>query len=78
MPVRTSRVVAFDDLRDRLTAHGARVRADLPLAELTTLRVGGPATVAECASTDALVATVRELDEARIPVLLIAAWARIC
>ncbi|WP_405498721.1 UDP-N-acetylmuramate dehydrogenase [Nocardia sp. NBC_00511] len=65
-------MVAFDDLRDRLTAHGARVRADLPLAELTTLRVGGPATVAECASTDALVATVRELDEARIPVLLIA------
>ncbi|MFE3192195.1 UDP-N-acetylmuramate dehydrogenase [Nocardia sp. NPDC059240] len=64
--------MSFDDLRDRLTATGATLRADVPLAELTTLRVGGPATVAECASTDALVATVRELDAAAIPVLLIA------
>ncbi|MVU83593.1 UDP-N-acetylmuramate dehydrogenase [Nocardia sp. ET3-3] len=48
------------------------MRDAVPLAELTTLRVGGPATVAECASTDALVATVRELDAAGIPVLLIA------
>lgn len=72
MPVRTSRVVSFDDLRDRLAETGARLRADVRLAELTTLRVGGPATVAECASTDALVATVRELDAAGIPVLLIA------
>lgn len=72
MPVRTSRVVSFDDLRDLLTATGARLRAEVPLAELTTLRVGGPATVADCATTDALVATVRALDAAGIPVLLIA------
>ncbi|BAW03803.1 UDP-N-acetylenolpyruvoylglucosamine reductase [Nocardia seriolae] len=65
-------MVSFDDLRDRLAETGARLRADVRLAELTTLRVGGPATVAECASTDALVATVRELDAAGIPVLLIA------
>ncbi|MEV6100568.1 UDP-N-acetylmuramate dehydrogenase [Nocardia sp. NPDC051981] len=65
-------MVSFDDLRDRLAATGARLRAAVPLAELTTLRVGGPATVADCATTDALVATVRELDAAGIPVLLIA------
>ncbi|MFE3261150.1 UDP-N-acetylmuramate dehydrogenase [Nocardia sp. NPDC059091] len=64
--------MSFDDLRDRLTATGARLRAAVPLAELTTLRVGGPATVADCVTTDALVATVRELDAAGIPVLLIA------
>ncbi|MET8655391.1 UDP-N-acetylmuramate dehydrogenase [Nocardia aurea] len=48
------------------------MRASVPLAELTTLRVGGPATVAECASTEALVATVRALDVAGVPVLLLA------
>ncbi|MGW4354726.1 UDP-N-acetylmuramate dehydrogenase [Nocardia sp. NPDC004582] len=64
--------MAFDDLRDRLAATGARLRAGVPLAELTTLRVGGPATVADCETTDALVATVRELDAAGIPVLLVA------
>ncbi|WP_433567956.1 UDP-N-acetylmuramate dehydrogenase [Nocardia sp. CA-151230] len=64
--------MSFDDLRDRLTATGARLHAAVPLAELTTLRVGGPATVADCATTDALVATVRELDAAGIPMLLIA------
>ncbi|GAA5049016.1 UDP-N-acetylmuramate dehydrogenase [Nocardia callitridis] len=51
---------------------GARIRASVPLAELTTFRVGGPATVAECATTDALVATVRALDAAGVPVLLLA------
>ncbi|WP_051179556.1 UDP-N-acetylmuramate dehydrogenase [Nocardia concava] len=64
--------MSFDDLRDLLAGTGARPRADVPLAELTTLRVGGPATVADCDSTDALVATVRALDAAGIPVLLIA------
>nr|WP_245568848.1 UDP-N-acetylmuramate dehydrogenase [Nocardia concava] len=59
-------------MRDLLAGTGARPRADVPLAELTTLRVGGPATVADCDSTDALVATVRALDAAGIPVLLIA------
>lgn len=48
------------------------VRPAVPLAELTTLRVGGPATVAECATTDALVAAVRALDAAEVPVLLLA------
>ncbi|GAB3210529.1 UDP-N-acetylmuramate dehydrogenase [Nocardia tengchongensis] len=65
-------MVSFDDLRDLLAATGARLRAGVPLAELTTLRVGGPATVADCATTEALVATVRELDAAGIPLLLIA------
>ncbi|WP_372465970.1 UDP-N-acetylmuramate dehydrogenase [Nocardia spumae] len=59
-------------MRELLSATGARVRASVPLAALTTLRVGGPATVAECATTEALVATVRTLDSAGIPVLLVA------
>ncbi|WP_216912544.1 UDP-N-acetylmuramate dehydrogenase [Nocardia sp. ncl1] len=70
--VRTSRVVSSDILRELLVDTGARVRASVPLSELTTLRVGGPATVAECASTEALVATVRALDVAGVPVLLLA------
>lgn len=57
---------------DVLAATGARIRESVPLAELTTLRVGGPATVAECATTETLIATVRALDAAGIPVLLIA------
>ncbi|MEU2033178.1 UDP-N-acetylmuramate dehydrogenase [Nocardia amamiensis] len=48
------------------------MREDVRLAELTTLRVGGPALVAECATTEALVATVRALDAAGVPVLLLA------
>ncbi|MGV9410275.1 UDP-N-acetylmuramate dehydrogenase [Nocardia sp. NPDC003693] len=48
------------------------MRDAVPLAELTTLRVGGPAVLADCASTESLVATVRALDAAGIPVLLIA------
>lgn len=55
-----------------LAATGARLRDAVPLAELTTLRVGGPAPVADCATTESLVATVRELDAAGIPVLLVA------
>ncbi|MFB7721943.1 UDP-N-acetylmuramate dehydrogenase [Nocardia sp. NPDC056100] len=64
--------MSFDDVRDRLAGTGASLRAAVPLAELTTLRVGGPAIVAECVSTESLVATVRALDAAGIPVLLIA------
>ncbi|MFJ4653047.1 UDP-N-acetylmuramate dehydrogenase [Nocardia sp. NPDC088792] len=64
--------MSFDDLRDRLAATGARLRAAVPLAELTTLRVGGPAVVAECTTTESLVATVRALDDAGIPMLLVA------
>lgn len=70
--MRTSRVASTDELRDLLAGTGARIRPAVPLAELTTLRVGGPATVAECASTEALVAAVRALDAAEVPVLLLA------
>lgn len=55
-----------------LSDTGAQLRAAVPLAQLTTFRVGGPATVADCATTEALVATVRALDTAEIPVLLLA------
>ncbi len=72
MTVRTSQVVPFEDVTELLAATGARVRNSVPLAELTTLRVGGPATVADCESVEALVATVRTLDAAGIPVLLLA------
>ncbi|MGW0182391.1 UDP-N-acetylmuramate dehydrogenase [Nocardia sp. NPDC003345] len=48
------------------------MRPSVPLAELTTLRVGGPATVADCATTESLVATVTALDAAGVPVLLLA------
>jgi len=42
------------------------------MAELTTLRVGGPATtVLHCTSTDAAVAAVRALDQAGEPVLVL-------
>ncbi|WP_083874703.1 UDP-N-acetylmuramate dehydrogenase [Nocardia paucivorans] len=59
-------------MRDLLAGTGARVRPAVPLAELTTLRVGGPAIVADCVSTEALVATVVALDAAGVPVLLLA------
>nr|WP_239003721.1 UDP-N-acetylmuramate dehydrogenase [Nocardia panacis] len=62
----------MDRLCALLAATGAQVRAEAPLAELTTLRVGGPAAVATCASTEALAATVRALDAADIPLLLLA------
>ncbi|MBF6365067.1 UDP-N-acetylmuramate dehydrogenase [Nocardia puris] len=70
--VRTTRVVATDRVRDVLAETGATVRDGVALAELTTLRVGGPAVLADCATTDALIATVRALDAAGIPVLLLA------
>ncbi|WP_051499674.1 UDP-N-acetylmuramate dehydrogenase [Nocardia sp. BMG51109] len=59
-------------MRELLAGTGARVRNSVPLAELTTLRVGGPALVADCADTEALVATVRTLDAEGVPVLLVA------
>ncbi|WP_084513396.1 UDP-N-acetylmuramate dehydrogenase [Nocardia mikamii] len=65
-------MVAFDNVRELLSATGAQVRESVPLAQLTTLRVGGPATVAECRTTEALVETVRSLDAAGVPVLLVA------
>ena len=65
-------MVSSDIVRDLLVDTGARLRTGVRLAELTTLRVGGPATVAECDSTRALVATVRALDAARVPTLILA------
>ncbi|QLY34204.1 UDP-N-acetylmuramate dehydrogenase [Nocardia huaxiensis] len=65
-------MVAFEHVRDLLAGTGARLRDAVPLAGLTTLRVGGPAIVAECTTTESLVATVRALDAAGIPVLLVA------
>ena len=70
--MRTSRAVPPPDLRQLLDGTGATVRPAVSLAGLTTLRVGGRATVAECRTTAALVATVRALDTAGIPVLLVA------
>nr|WP_164877507.1 UDP-N-acetylmuramate dehydrogenase [Prescottella agglutinans] len=44
----------------------------VPLATLTTLRLGGPAAVlAECPSTRTLVDVVRALDDARVPTLIL-------
>ncbi|WSV87206.1 UDP-N-acetylmuramate dehydrogenase [Nocardia sp. NBC_01009] len=65
-------MVSSDQLRELLADTGALVRESVRLAELTTLRVGGPATVAECGTTESLVATVCALDAAGIPVLLLA------
>lgn len=59
-------------MRELLSGTGATVRDEVRLADLTTLRVGGPAIVADCPSTDALVATVRALDGAGVPLLLLA------
>ncbi|MGW6725365.1 UDP-N-acetylmuramate dehydrogenase [Nocardia sp. NPDC055029] len=59
-------------VRDLLADTGAVVRESVRLSELTTLRVGGPALVAECGTTDALIATVRALDAAGVRVLLLA------
>ncbi|MFD3592739.1 UDP-N-acetylmuramate dehydrogenase [Nocardia sp. NPDC058640] len=64
--------MSSDQLRELLAETGATVRDSVRLSELTTLRVGGPALVADCATTDALVATVRTLDAAGIDILLIA------
>ncbi|WP_189027348.1 UDP-N-acetylmuramate dehydrogenase [Nocardia rhizosphaerihabitans] len=65
-------MVSSDQVRDLLADTGVVVRESVRLSELTTLRVGGPALVAECGSTEALIATVRALDAAEIRVLLLA------
>ena len=50
----------------------AEIHHDLTFAELTTLRLGGaPAAVVTCGTVDAVVAVVRELDEARVPLLIV-------
>ncbi|TYP89598.1 UDP-N-acetylmuramate dehydrogenase [Blastococcus xanthinilyticus] len=49
-----------------------QLRSDVPLAELTTLAVGGPAErLVEAETADELVAAVRDADEAGRPLLLI-------
>ncbi|MFF2085087.1 UDP-N-acetylmuramate dehydrogenase [Nocardia sp. NPDC058176] len=65
-------MVSSEQLRDLLADTGAVVRESVRLSELTTLRVGGPALVAECGGTEALVATVTALDAAGVRVLLLA------
>ena len=53
-------------------------RADAPLAPLTTLRTGGPARrLVEAATEAELVAAVREADEAREPLLLLAGGSNV-
>lgn len=45
---------------------------DVALADLTTLRIGGtPRALFECATADAVVAAMRTLDEAAVPVLVL-------
>ncbi|WP_433606973.1 UDP-N-acetylmuramate dehydrogenase [Prescottella agglutinans] len=59
-------------IRGRLEQAGALLSEQVPLATLTTLRLGGPAAVlAECASTPVLVDVVRLLDDARVPTLIL-------
>jgi len=59
-------------LLGRIADAGAQVRHGVAMAELTTLRAGGPArTVLRCTSTAAVVAAVRELDGAGEPVLVL-------
>ena len=55
-----------------LTDAGVTVHHDVPLAALTTLRLGGPArTLLRCTTTDAVVAAVRACDDAGEPVLVL-------
>jgi UDP-N-acetylmuramate dehydrogenase len=56
----------------QLAATGARVREGVPLAELTTLRVGGPARlVADCPTEESLLAALRTVERAGGPSLLL-------
>ncbi|WP_206072241.1 UDP-N-acetylmuramate dehydrogenase [Antrihabitans stalactiti] len=65
-------------LVDDLERAGAQVSEAVPLAGLTTLRVGGPARVlAECPTTASLIEVVRLLDTAAIPVLLLAGGSNV-
>ncbi|MFM1730479.1 UDP-N-acetylmuramate dehydrogenase [Prescottella soli] len=59
-------------IRGRLEQAGAQLSEQVPLATLTTLRLGGPAAVlAECSSTATLVDVVRLLDDAGVPTLIL-------
>src|SRR6185295_11745968 len=56
----------------------AQAQPDVPLAPLTTLRLGGPARRLVSASTEAeLVAAVREADAAAEPVLVLAGGSNV-
>lgn len=51
---------------------GAAIARDVPLSELTTLRLGGPApVVVTCATTEALVGVVTRLDREGVPLLVL-------
>jgi len=67
-----SATVLDPTLLRRIEHAGARIQHQVRMAELTTLRVGGPATtVLHCTSTDAVVAAVRALDRAGEPALIL-------
>ncbi|MFE3291318.1 UDP-N-acetylmuramate dehydrogenase [Rhodococcus sp. NPDC059234] len=54
------------------TEFGAELDVDVPMAGLTTLRLGGPArAMLTCRSTDALAGVVRALDAAGVPTLIL-------
>ncbi|WP_345350312.1 UDP-N-acetylmuramate dehydrogenase [Rhodococcus olei] len=59
-------------VEDVAAESGAELDVDVPMSRLTTLRVGGPArAMLTCRDTDTLVAAVRALDAARVPVLIL-------
>lgn len=60
---------ALDEIR---TVSGTKCFDDVPFSALTTLRLGGtPAAVVRCESPDAVVQTIRILDEADVPLLVV-------
>lgn len=57
---------------------GAELACDVPLSAYTTLRLGGTArAMFTCRTTDALIACVRRLDAAGLPVLLLASGSNL-
>lgn len=61
-----------DALADALAATPDATLSDATFADLTTLRVGGrPAATVTCATPDALASTVRALDDAGVPLLVV-------
>ena len=59
-------------VRALLDVDGISAAPDATLAELTTLRIGGrPRALLECATAEAVIAAVRELDAAQRPVLVL-------
>ena len=59
-------------MEDVAAGCGAELDLDVPMSGLTTLRLGGPArAMLTCRDTDTLVAAVRALDSAGIPILIL-------